>query len=217
MLAEAATNNFGFAAGARNVKLDHPVRQVGRGRSQGRSPSCPPRTAASEMRPYLPAFETFARPLSSSLFDAIWPDGVVKPFDIISLNRNHALEDCRVVRQRYFLDSFLPAVDRFGTRKEKHHSSRFLGVQRTGQSPGLELFCHLSSRFRWRADDFGAFAPVLQKSVFEMARGVGGQEGKKALRCTEGIRDRCQLKSWRSKTTWWFMRGYGKNWPISLA
>ena len=135
------------------------------------------------MRPYLAAFETFSRLLSSSLFDAIWPHGVVNPFDIIRLNRSHALEDYRLVGQRYLLDTFFPTMDRFGTRKEKHHSSRFLGVQRAGQPLGFELFCHLPPRFGRRADDPGTVAIVHQKSVFEMARGVGGPEGKEALRC----------------------------------
>lgn len=124
---------------------------------------------------------------------------MVKPFNIIGLYRSHALEDCRVVGQRYFLDSFLPAVDCLGTSKEKHHSSRFLGVQRAGQPPGFELFCHLPARFGWRAHDSGAVALVCQKSVFEMARSVGEQEGKKALRNTQGVGDRRRVESLESK------------------
>ena len=130
------------------------------------------------------------RPLSSPLFDAIWPNGVVRPFSILGVNRSYTLEVGRVVGQRYFFDSLFSSVDCFGTRKEKHHSCRFLGVQRAGKSLGFELFCHLSSRFGRRTDDIGAAAPVHQKSVLEMARGLDGKKGEKALSSTQEVRDR---------------------------
>src|ERR1700730_1386820 len=120
--------------------------------------------------------------LSSSLFDAIWPNGVVEPFSFISANRSHPLENCGMVGERYFFDSLFPPVDRFGTRKEKHYPGRFLGVQRARKRPGIKLLCHLSSRFRRGADDVGRIAIVHPKSVREVARGVDGKKSKKARR-----------------------------------
>jgi hypothetical protein len=121
-------------------------------------------------------------PLSSPLFDAIWPNGVVEPFSFTSANRSHALENCGVVGERYFFDSLFPSVDRVRTRKEKHYPDRFLGVQRTRERTGIKLLCHLSSRFRRCADDVGSVAPVHPESVPEMARGVDGKKDKKARR-----------------------------------
>jgi hypothetical protein len=132
-------------------------------------------------------------PLSSPLFGAIWPNGVVRPFSITSVNRGYTLEDSRVVRQRYFFNSLFSSMGCLGTRKEKHYPDRFLGVQRPGQRFGFKLFCYLSSRFGRCTDDIGAVALVHQKPLFEMARGVGGKKGEEAIRNIGAIRDRDEI------------------------
>jgi hypothetical protein len=121
---------------------------------------CPPRTAALEMRPYQTARENARPPLSSTLFDAISPNGVVKPFSMVCIDRGNALEDRRVVWQCYFFYSLFPSVDRFGTRKEEHYSGRLLGMQRAGQRPSPQLLRHLPPRFSWGTYDLGAVTVV---------------------------------------------------------
>ena len=128
-------------------------------------------------------------PLSSTLFDAISPNGVVEPFSMVCIDRGNALEDRRVVWQRYFFYSLFPSVDRFGTGKEEHYSGRLLGVQRARQRPGPQLLRHLPPRFSWGTYDLGAVTVVHQKFVFEMARGTGGKESEKAFLSTKKVGD----------------------------
>lgn len=130
------------------------------------------------------------RPLSSSIFNAIWANGVVHPVSIIGVTCSHALEDRRVVRKRYFFNSLSSSMDCVGTRKKKHHPDRFLGVQCHRQSLGIKLLCYLSPRFGRGADDIGALAPVYEKPLLEMARGAGGAKGEKGYR-----RDRSSPRS----------------------
>ena len=130
------------------------------------------------------------RPLSSTLFDAISPNGVVKRLNMLCIHRGNALEDRRVVWQRYFFYSLFPSVDCFGTGKEEHYSGRLLGVQRARQRPGPQLLRHLPPRFSWGTYDLGAVTVVHQKFVFEMARSLGGKESEKAFLSTQKVRDR---------------------------
>jgi len=139
-------------------------------------------------------------PLSTALFDAISRNGVVEPFSMVRIDRGNALEDRRVVWQRYFFYSLFPSVDRFGTGKEEHYSGRLLGVQRAGQRPGPKLLRHLPPRFCWGAHDPGAVTVVHQKFVFEMARSIGGKESQKAFLCTQQVGDRGGVESLKSKT-----------------
>jgi len=127
--------------------------------------------------------------LSITLFDAIRPNGVVEPFSMVCIDRGNPLEDCRVVRQRYFFYSLFPSVDRLGARKEEHHSGRFLGMQCAGQRSGPQLFRHLPSRFGRSTHDLGTVAVVHQKFVFEMARSTGGKESEKAFLSTKKVGD----------------------------
>jgi hypothetical protein len=131
--------------------------------------------------------------LSIFLFDAIWPNGVVGPFSIGSVNRCDTLENSGVVRERYFFNSLLPSMDCFGTRKEKYHPDRFLGVQRPGQCSCFELFCYLSAGFGRGTDDTGALALIRQEPLLEMARGFGGKKGQKVIRYVGKIPDRGQI------------------------
>ena len=109
---------------------------------------------------------------------------------MVCIDRSNALEDSRVVWQRYFFDSLFPSVDRFRTRKEEHYSRRLLGVQRAGQPPGPQLFRSLSSRFGWGTHDLGAVTVVYQEFIFEMARSTGGKENEKAFLDTQKVGDR---------------------------
>ena len=108
---------------------------------------------------------------------------------MVCIDRGNPLEDCRVVRQRYFFYSLFPSVDRLGARKEEHHSGRFLGMQCAGQRSGPQLFRHLPSRFGRSTHDLGTVAVVHQKFVFEMARSPGGKESEKAFLSTKKIGD----------------------------
>ena len=119
---------------------------------------------------------------------------------MVCIDRGNALEDRRVVWQRYFFYSLFPSVDRFRTRKEEHYSGRLLGVQRVGQRSGPQLFRHLPSRFGRSTHDLVAVTVVHQKFVFEMARSAGRKESEKAFLSAQEVGDRGRVESLKSKT-----------------